>query len=615
MSRIRPALAVLPALLALAACRAEPPAAGPFDSLYGPVRSGFLHVSSTDTTGGNQDRFEIAPRDSAVLLDLDGPGVIRRVWITVASRDPDYFRRLALRMYWDDETDPSVAVPLGDFFGNAWDRRHWASEVMGASSGGYFLYLPMPFRGHARIVVDNGSDLPVDAFYFNADVEVGVALPRDVATFHAAWTRDPRTTSAAPHRVLRAVGSGRFVGMVFNAESHAGDLGFLEGDEIFHVDGEFRGQGTGTEDYFNSGWYFDQGPFAAPFHGLILKDDTLGRIAAYRWHVPDPVPFRDSVRIEIEHGHANTEVADYATVAYWYQTEPHAPMPALPPPEDRLVTLAKMPAGVVTGDSLIVLAAGDTAVLRVPVPMPDRYEVRVWPRGAPGALPVSVRVLASRKTRRVARAAPAPRALAPVTIDTLGAGGDSVAIEVTGTSAPTAIAAVQLRPVRRFAREWSVLGPFPNPQRLGSEHSAALDSADATLIDTADATVVTGDGRRLRWQPAAAGPDGQVRLNALFQPNDWVAAYAGAWLRAPSDRDATLLFGADDAHVLWVNGEEVSRRQGRNVSAADDLRVRVRLHAGWNRVLLLVADLDGGWGFHMRVADPAGELRWSRDPR
>ncbi|MGD8278241.1 MAG: DUF2961 domain-containing protein, partial [Gemmatimonadota bacterium] len=493
---MRPNLRLLPVLVLLAACRPEPPTPGPFDALYGPVRTGYLHVSSTDTTGGNRDRFEIAPRDSAVLLDLDGPGVIRRVWITVASRDPDYFRRLVLRMYWDGESAPSVAVPLGDFFGNPWDRRHWASLAMGASSGGYFLYLPMPFRRHARILVDNGSDLPVDAFYFNADVETGASLPADVATFHAVWNRDPRTSSSAPHRVLHAVGTGRFIGMVLGAESHAGDLGFLEGDEIFDVDGEFRGQGTGTEDYFNSGWYFDQGPFDAPFHGLIVKDDTLGRIAAYRWHIPDPVPFRDSVLIEIEHGHANREVADYATVAYWYQTEPHAPFAPLPAPEDRLVMRTKMPAGVVTGDSLIVRGSGDAATIRVPVPIPDRYEVRVWPRGRPGGEPVLAAVAGGAR-HRLERASPAPRALAPVTIDTLGADGDSVSILVSGPSAATAVAAVQLRPVRRFADEWSVLGPLPSPQRLGSEHSAALDSADASPIDMQTESTRAAPGQHL----------------------------------------------------------------------------------------------------------------------
>jgi len=85
-------------------------------------------------------------------------------------------------------------------------------------------------------------------------------------------------------------------------------------------------------------------------------------------------------------------------------------------------------------------------------------------------------------------------------------------------------------------------------------------------------------------------------------------------LFSPESRDALLLLGADDAHQLWVNGVEVSRRQGRNISVQDDLEIPVRLHAGWNRILLKVADLDGGWAFHLRAADPTGELRWSMPP-
>lgn len=600
------------ALLVLGACARDAPAPGPLDHLFLPGDAGFLQVSSYDTSGGNRDRHEVAPGDSVVLLDVEGPGVIRRIWITVASRDPHHYRRLALRMYWDGEADPSVAVPLGDFFGNAWDRRHWASQVMGASSGGYYLYLPLPFRRHARIVVENGSDLPVDAFYFNADLDTDVRLPTGIATFHAVWNRDRRTTADAAHRVLEAEGRGQFIGLVLNAQSHAGHLGFLEGDEIFHVDGEFRGQGTGTEDYFNAGWYFDQGEFAAPFHGLIVKDDTLARIAAYRWHVPDPVRFRDSLRIELEHGHANQEVADYATVAYWYQVEPHRRLPALPPADERLASATRLPAGVVTGDSLAVTLTGDSAILRIPVPEPDRYEVLVWPYGVPAARPVNARVSGARLPRELERDAAAPGPLPPVVLDTLAATVEEVGVVVTGPAAATAVSAAQLRPVRIFASDWMVAGPVPNPQQLGSEYSVVLDSLDHDI--GASGAVTTAGGEALTWQPAGAGPDGQVRLNPLFRPNEWVAAFARSWLYSTVERDATLWLGADDAHILWVNGEEVSRRQGRNISIADDMAVPVRLRSGWNAILLLVADLDGGWGFHLRVADPTGELRWARDP-
>ena len=136
-----------------------------------PGEGRFLHVSSFDTTGGNRDRYEVPPGDSVVLLDVEGPGVIRRLWITVASDDPHYLRRIALKMYWDGETEPSVAVPLGDFFGNGFEKVHYLAAPMGVSSGGFYSYLPMPFSSRARIVAENGTGRVVDAFYFNADVE------------------------------------------------------------------------------------------------------------------------------------------------------------------------------------------------------------------------------------------------------------------------------------------------------------------------------------------------------------------------------------------------------------------------------------------------------------
>jgi len=596
---VRPALRrALPLFLLAAlvpACGREagsPPGPPSWDALFAPGGGRFLHVSSYDTTGGNRDRFEIASGDSAVLLDLEGPGVIRRIWITVASDDPHYLRRIALRMYWDGETEPSVAVPLGDFFGNGFEKTPYAALPMGVTSGGFYTYLPMPFRSRARIVAANGTGRVVDAFYFNASVELGAELPRPLATFHAWWNRDPRTTSPAPHRILGARGSGRLVGVSLNAESYSGSLWFLEGDEIFTVDGEFRGQGTGTEDYFNAGWYFEAGPFAAPYHGLVLKDEERGRIAAYRWHIPDPVPFRDSIRVELEHGHGNEVVADYATVAYWYQTEPHAPLPPLPPPDDRRVLDVKIPPGAVLADSLEVLEReGDRWRVRLPVPRPDRYELLVYPRiheGADAGRPAPARVW-----------------------DTVAVRGDSLTVLLTGEAADPA--ALFPRPLRVWAREWLVVGPFPNPQRVGTEYSPALDSVYGPEEDPDPVrTYLLADGRRAAWRPARAGPSGYVRLNPLFEPSDRVAAYAQTELCAPTSRQATLLLGADDAHVLWVNGERVSERQGRHIARADEIAVSVALRAGCNRILLKVADLDGGWGFLLRAADPAGVLRWRR---
>jgi hypothetical protein len=604
-------IALLTASMAIGLFGCEPqPELGPFEHLLQPASSEFLQVSSYDTTGGNRDRLEIPEGDTVVLLDAEGPGIIQRIWITVSSSDPHYLRRIALEMYWDDEEEPSVAVPLGDFFGNGFDKRHYMALPMGVSSGGFYAYLPMPFRRRARIVVRNGTGREIDAFYYNIGLTRVDRLPADVQTFHAWWHRDIRTDDSLPHLVLDARGRGVFAGLSYNAESYENRLWYLEGDEIIHIDGEFRGQGTGTEDYFNGGWYFDQGEFAGPYHGLVVKDDARGRIATYRWHIPDPIPFHDSLRFEIEHGHANTEVIDLATVAYWYQREPHHPLAPLPPANERRILGVKIPQTATLRERLDVAVSADRRIVTVPVPRPDRYEVVVYPMGGPDAGTATFAIAAAGR-RAVDLSTPEPdEVLEGVHLGVVGA-EDEVVVELVGGAAPLP-AAVDVRPVRAWATEWNAVGPFPNPRVLGTELSPAVDSVYGPEHDPGLTQTFRGwGGRRVGWRRVRASDDGQIRLNAHFDPSDWVAAYVEAFLYSPTERDVTLLFGADDAHVLWVNGERLSERQGRHISRADELEVMAQLHAGWNRVLLKVADLDGGWAFQMRAADPDGMLRWS----
>jgi hypothetical protein len=609
-----PKLTVTLLALALLACDADQERHGPFDYLFNAPTGRFLQVSSYDTSGGNRDRLEIAAGETATLLDIEGPGVIQRIWITVSSSDPHYLRRIAIEMYWDGETEPSASVPLGDFFGNGFDKRHYVSLPMGVSSGGFYSYLPMPFERHARIVVENGTDREIDAFYYHVGLVQVDRLPPDVATFHAWWHRDARTAGPEPHRVIEAQGKGQFVGLSLNAESYRNNLEFLEGDEFFYVDGEFRGQGTGTEDYFNGGWYFQAGAFDAPTHGVVVKDDERGRIAAYRWHLFDPVEFDDSIRIELEHGHANTVVADYATVAYWYQTEPHAPLPPLPEPGERRVLDVNIPPAAVLGEDLTTRSEGASSVLAAPVPRADRYEVLVYPLGGPRTGTASYR-LPGRSPVRIDLESAEPNTIREAVSLGVTAASDNVELELSPSNSPPP-AAVELRPVREWATEWNVVGPFPNPRVLGTELSSAVDSVYGPERDPSlSSAYMLASGPRAGWHRATASPDGQIRLNPHFSPNDWVAAYAQAFLYSPREGEATLLFGADDAHVLWVNGNRMSERQGRHISRPDELEVRVSLRQGWNRILLKVVDLDGGWAFQMRVADPAGEYRWTASAR
>jgi hypothetical protein len=239
-------------------------------------------------------------------------------------------------------------------------------------------------------------------------------------------------------------------------------------------------------------------------------------------------------------------------------------------------------------DSLVVEGGADIGwTIQLPVVRPDRYDVWTYPEGSDGRPTMPVLQSASVSVTDPALAVRLP----------------------PESSLPVAIRAV---PSSRWAVDWLVVGPFPNPQRVGTEYSPALDTSFPPEEDPAPGrSYLLPGGGTVGWTRATGDSTGYVRLNPHFVPNDWVAAYAQAFLFSPTARPGILLLGADDAHQLWVNGELVSSRQGRNISMPDDLSIPVDLQAGWNRVLLKVADLDGGWAFQLRAADPTGELKWA----
>src|SRR3990172_9733677 len=320
-------------------------------------KSKLIQISSYDTTGGNNDRINILEGKTSVLAKMEGPGVITRIWITIDSRDPYFLRRILLRMYWDDEENPSVEVPVGDFFGTGFEYKQYISQFVGMSSGGYYCYFPMPFNKSAKIEAVNETGQEVYAFYYQFDYQkLEEPLDENVAYFHSQWRREIRTNTAENYTVLVAEGEGYFVGLNMSMQSYKGNLWFLEGDEMIYVDGEKYPSiyGTGTEDYFTSGWYFNRGEFSAPYHGLIIKDDSLARIAAYRLHIGDVIPFKKSILFTIEHGHANEEVADYSSTAYWYQKEPHKKFESILPAPLRIPLRVTVPEGVVEAEGLDV---------------------------------------------------------------------------------------------------------------------------------------------------------------------------------------------------------------------------------------------------------------------
>jgi hypothetical protein len=324
-------------------------------------------VSSWDKTGGNRDCIPIEPGQTATLADIAGAGAIRHIWFTIACGDANYLRKVVLRMLWDGEASPSVEVPVGDFFGVGHALlNHYTSlpltVVRGPGWGrnaGMNCYFPMPFASRALLTVENQSEEQVRSFYYYVDYEQYDSLDEKQGRFHA-WYNQEAPCMAVPdseskglniggaenYLILDAEGRGHYVGCVLSVDNfdafHQKHTWFGEGDDMIFIDGEKWPpslHGTGTEDYFCEAWGFPSGEYSGPYTGVSLGKDTQnwsGKWSLYRFHIEDPVHFRKSVRVTIEHGHANDQGNDYSSVAYWYQAEPHKPFPPLPSAGERV---------------------------------------------------------------------------------------------------------------------------------------------------------------------------------------------------------------------------------------------------------------------------------------
>ena len=276
------------------------------------------------------------------VASFSGPGVIRSLEFTALGTAD--LRRLVLRGYFDGHRTPDIEAPVADFFGNAYGRGPFTSLLLSQSEAGVMQSrFPMPFAHSARFTVENGLGKNV-AVVWNAVKVRQPFLPAETGYFHAQWSQEV-TKRGLPHLWARARGQrGHFVGVVQTMAGARG-LGFLEGDDQFRADAQPWGaslvpttvigpwNGTGTEDCFNSGWYFDKGPNALPVNGALVKDQSgrTGRINAYRWFLNDAPVFQNSLDAQIEHGGANDAPNTYySSVAYWYASGPTQPWSSTP---------------------------------------------------------------------------------------------------------------------------------------------------------------------------------------------------------------------------------------------------------------------------------------------
>lgn len=340
-------------------------------------------ISSYDRTGGNDDRVHICPGENRLIADIHASGCINHIWCTLADTnageawvgEENAFRKIVIRMYWDGEENPSVEVPIGDFFGmgHAMCKNYVSAPLqMSPEDGkGFNCWFPMPFASNAKIEIFNECDNGI-LLYFYIDYEEYRSFPEGLLRFHATWNRECptqgydqgnmgnmewlfggeggtpdkihlNTTGDENYVLLEAEGRGHYVGCNVNIHNLRDSSKFDWpgcGDDMIFIDGEKwppNLHGTGTEDYFNTAWCPYQ-EYDAPYHGILLggKDNWKGKISYYRYHIQDPVMFEKSIRVTIEHGHNNNRTDDWSSTAYWYQTEPHKKLKVLPQVKDRL---------------------------------------------------------------------------------------------------------------------------------------------------------------------------------------------------------------------------------------------------------------------------------------
>jgi hypothetical protein len=325
----------------------------------------------------------VMPGETKELCNVQGPGMIRHLWMTVQNRTPEKLRNYIFRVYWDDAAHPSVEAPLGDFFGVAHGRSTgYMTPYIGTPEGkGFQCYFPMPFDRRCRMTLENDTPDVMPWLFYQVDYTLGDEIASEMGRFHAHFRRENRCPVGKDYTILETHGSpGVYVGTMMGVNPW-GPGWWGEGELKFYIDGDRQYptiNGTGFEDYICSGWGL--GSHAALYTGVNYMarepQTTQERfVSVYRFHVLDPVYFQSDLKVTVQqlgstHGlgedwrkdfdalrktygwsdlHHHPGMSDniyersddYCSMAYWYQKVTNQALPALPAREQRTAAIAR----------------------------------------------------------------------------------------------------------------------------------------------------------------------------------------------------------------------------------------------------------------------------------
>ncbi len=294
--------------------------------------SDFINVQNQGAPQLIRSGFQLRPGEKRTVMQMNKGGKIAGIELEPAALFEGLSKDLDIRITWDNESRPAVYCPVADFFGYAFGKTSMQSLLAGSSGKTAYCYFPMPFNRSATIELIYRKSSGGNADPVNITSRV-YYLPQARNTakegkFYAYWNHQPSVPLRQPHVLLNTSGKGHYVGTVLQTRGlEPGMTGFFEGDDSTVVDGKLTMHGTGSEDYFNGGWYamMDRwdGPLSLPLSGALDYNLPMSRTGGYRVFLSDKIPFTKSIYHSIEHGpEDNMAPGTYTSVAYYYSDTP-----------------------------------------------------------------------------------------------------------------------------------------------------------------------------------------------------------------------------------------------------------------------------------------------------